>query len=98
MDPEESFRAYVSGRIAALSRAAHHVQRVQVLLDPPDGVRAMDVARHLMEAGRFGATAPDPRPFPARPLVLLPAVPVLLVVGGVAGAVRWWRRRRAVSR
>ncbi|MER5337697.1 WD40 repeat domain-containing protein [Micromonospora sp. NPDC002717] len=75
--------------------------RVQVLLDPPDGVRAMDVARHLMEAGRFGATAPDPRPFPARPLVLLPAVPVLLVVGGgVAGAVLWWRwrRRRAVSR
>ncbi|MEV5768675.1 WD40 repeat domain-containing protein [Micromonospora sp. NPDC052213] len=72
--------------------------RVQVLLDPPDGVRAMDVARHLMEAGRFGATAPDPRPFPARPLVLLPAVLVLLAVGGVAGAVLWWRRRRAVSR
>ncbi|MER7332235.1 MULTISPECIES: WD40 repeat domain-containing protein [unclassified Micromonospora] len=75
--------------------------RVQVLLDPPDGVRAMDVARHLMEAGRFGGPADDPRPFPARPLLLLPAVPVLLlVVGGAVGALLWWRlrRRRAVSR
>ncbi|MGK5521158.1 WD40 repeat domain-containing protein [Micromonospora sp. URMC 107] len=67
---------------------------VETLLDPPGPVWAMDVARDLLVAGRFGAPATDPRPFPARPVILLVAVPPALLVAAVLGSVLLWRRHR----
>jgi hypothetical protein len=73
---------------------------IEVLLDPPDEVVGMDVARDLLEAGRFGGPAREPTALPARPLILLPitavAAPVLFVLLGLVG----WRigRRRSGAR
>lgn len=71
----------------------------EVLVDSPGQVVAMDVPRDLLEAGRFGGPARKPAPFPARPLILVPAVPLLTVLVGLVGLVvvlqvRRWRRSR----
>ncbi|PZG22568.1 hypothetical protein C1I95_05205 [Micromonospora craterilacus] len=66
----------------------------EVLLDPPDEVWSLDVARDLLEAGAFGAPATEPRPFPARPIILLVAVPLALPVVIVVGVLLLWRRHR----
>ncbi|MEV6816551.1 hypothetical protein [Micromonospora sp. NPDC051296] len=66
----------------------------EVLVDPPDEVWSLDVARDLLEAGAFGAPATEPRPFPARPLILLVAVPPALLVAVVVGVLLLWRRHR----
>ena len=66
----------------------------ELLLDPPAEVFALDVARDLLTTGRFGAPAVDPRPFPARPVIALAAVPYVLLAVMVLGAVLLWRRRR----
>ncbi|MBF9134488.1 hypothetical protein I0C86_36995 [Plantactinospora sp. S1510] len=65
-----------------------------VLVDSPGEVLAMDVPRDLLESGRFGGPARQPAPFPARPLILLPAVPLVVVLIGVAVPVIFWVRRR----
>ncbi|MGW1059781.1 hypothetical protein [Micromonospora rubida] len=66
----------------------------ELLLDPPAEVCALDVARDLLTAGRFGAPAVDPRPFPARPVIVLAALPYVALAVMVLGAVVLWRRRR----
>ena len=70
----------------------------KVLVELPDEVLAVDVARDLVEEGKFGGPSPRPAAWPARPdIVAILAVPVLLVVvplGLVAfWLVRRWRRR-----
>ncbi|MEQ4305733.1 hypothetical protein ABNF97_30850 [Plantactinospora sp. B6F1] len=71
----------------------------EVLVDSPGEVLAMDVPRNLLEAGRFGGPARAPAPLPARPVALVLAVPLglLLIVVGVPLAVLFgsWRRRRS---
>ncbi|GGM35274.1 hypothetical protein GCM10011608_19880 [Micromonospora sonchi] len=66
----------------------------EVLLDPPDEVWSLDVARDLLEAGSFGAPATEPRPFPARPIILLVVVPPVLLITVVVGVPLLWRRHR----
>lgn len=75
---------------------------VETLLDPPGEVLGIDVARDLLEAGRFGGPAAQPAMFPARDIIMVPLVllgaPLLLVLG-VTGLVLWrWRRRRRARR
>lgn len=71
---------------------------VETLLDPPDAVLSMDVARDLLEAGRFGGEAKEPGMFPARGVIVVPiaffGAPVVLLVGGVLLGWWLWRRRR----
>jgi hypothetical protein len=52
----------------------------QTLLDPPDGVLTMDVARDLMEAGRFGGPSSSASIFPARSIIWIALVPLTLLV------------------
>lgn len=72
--------------------------RVETLLDPPGEVLGVEVARDLLEAGRFGGPAARPAMFPARNIIVVPLVlfgtPLLLVLG-ITGLVLWRRRRRA---
>ncbi|MBE1488165.1 WD40 repeat domain-containing protein [Plantactinospora soyae] len=66
----------------------------EVLVDSPGEVLAMDVPRELLESGRFGGPARQPAPFPARPLILVPAIPLVVVLSGIAVPVVLWARRR----
>ncbi|MEV6302839.1 WD40 repeat domain-containing protein [Actinoplanes sp. NPDC051861] len=69
----------------------------RTLLDPPDGVLTMDVARDLLEAGRFGGPVPRAEPFPARGIVVVALIPIGLVLLVVTGfALLLIRRRRRV--
>lgn len=74
---------------------------IETLLDPPGEVLGMDVARDLLEAGRFDGPAARPAMFPARDVIMVPLVlfgtPLLLVLG-VIGLVLWRRRRRRRTR
>ncbi|GLI02503.1 WD40 repeat domain-containing protein [Phytohabitans aurantiacus] len=73
---------------------------VETLIDPPDAVLSMDVARDLLEAGRFGGEAKEPDIFPARRIIIVPVAvyssPVLIVVGGAL--IGWWGWRRRHGR
>ncbi|MCW3813240.1 WD40 repeat domain-containing protein [Micromonospora sp. DR5-3] len=66
----------------------------ELLLDPPAEVCALDVARDLLTAGRFGGPAVGPRPFPARPVIVFAAAPYVMLLAALLGAVLLWRRRR----
>ncbi|WP_141714838.1 hypothetical protein [Micromonospora mirobrigensis] len=66
----------------------------ELLLDPPAEVCALDVPRDLLAAGRFGGPAVRARPFPARPIIVLAAVPFLLPLGVVALVLLLWRGHR----
>ncbi|MEV0810117.1 hypothetical protein [Micromonospora sp. NPDC050200] len=66
----------------------------ETLLDPPREVWSMDVARDLLEAGRFGGPPVRARPFPARPVILLAVVPPALLLAVAVGLVVLWRRHR----
>ncbi|MEH1127431.1 WD40 repeat domain-containing protein [Micromonospora sp. CPCC 206061] len=74
---------------------------VETLLDPPDAVLSIDVARDLLEAGRFGGEAQRPGVFPARWVIVVPVAffgaPVVLLAGGVVLGWWLWRRRRRHS-
>jgi hypothetical protein len=59
----------------------------RTLLDPPDGVLTMDVARDLLEAGRFGGPTPRAAPFPARGVIGVALVPIVALTLGAAGLV-----------
>ena len=70
---------------------------IRTLLDPPDGVLTMDVARDLLEAGRFGGSTPRATAFPARDIIAVVLVPLTVLVaaaGIVMLVVRAVRRRR----
>lgn len=71
---------------------------VETLLDPPDAVLSLDVARDLLEAGRFYGEAREPGMFPVRWVIVVPVAffgtPVLIVVGGALIGWWGWRRRR----
>jgi hypothetical protein len=70
----------------------------QTLLDPPDGVLTMDVARDLMEAGRFGGPSSSASIFPARSIIWIALVPlallVLVAVVVLVAVIRLVRRHR----
>lgn len=71
----------------------------EVLLDPPDQVRGLDVARDLLDADRFGGPAPEPGLLPVRPLGwVLASAALLPVILSSAGLLWWLRRRRAKAR
>lgn len=73
----------------------------RVLLDPPDGVLSMDIARDLVVAGRFGGRPAEPDVFPMSTRYLIASAVICAVVGlfafetaRIAGAVRRVRRRQ----
>ncbi|HEX5598136.1 MAG TPA: hypothetical protein VFX61_19290 [Micromonosporaceae bacterium] len=68
----------------------------EVLLDSPGEVLAMDVARDLLEAGRFGGPARDPEPLPARPVILVVLAPLSVLLIAVLGGplLGWYLYRR----
>jgi hypothetical protein len=67
---------------------------VEVLLDPPSSVNAIDVPGGLVEAGRFGGRAERPNPFAARPGAVAVAALVPVLVLAIVMLRRWLRRRR----
>ncbi|HEX8632417.1 MAG TPA: hypothetical protein VF755_30020, partial [Catenuloplanes sp.] len=66
----------------------------EVLLDPPDQVRGVDIARDLIDANRFGGPAPRPGRLPVRPLAVVLATVALLAVVSPSAGLAWWLRRR----
>ncbi|MFC7529867.1 WD40 repeat domain-containing protein [Actinoplanes sp. GCM10030250] len=57
----------------------------RTLLDPPDGVLTMDVARDLLSAGHFGGPEPRAGPFPARSIAALVLIPLALALSLATG-------------
>jgi hypothetical protein len=72
----------------------------ETLLRPPAGVVGLDLARDLVDAGRFGGPAPAPAVFPARWVIVIPllglGLPALAVGLLLFGVTRRLVRRRAV--
>jgi hypothetical protein len=87
---------YETGHVTLLALAPDGSTRT--LLDPPDGVLTMDVARDLLTAGRFGGPSPTASILPARGIILVALVPAGILTAVIAGAtfaIVWRRRRRA---
>jgi hypothetical protein len=74
----------------------------ETLLDPPDAVIGIDVARDLLTAGRFGGASPRPSVFPARWVIVFPLIgfgyPTIAVAGIGWALLHRWRRRRRTRR
>jgi hypothetical protein len=73
---------YETGHITLLALAPDGSTRT--LLDPPDGVLTMDVARDLLEAGRFGGPSSSASIFPARGIIWVMAPPLACLVAVAA--------------
>ncbi|MGY0231451.1 WD40 repeat domain-containing protein [Longispora urticae] len=89
--PDSDYYTAGHARLVALSGGG-----AETLLDPPSGVKAIDVPLDLVEAGRFGGPSVPPEPFPVRGrFVVLAAglVTGLVFVVGVVVAFGIPRRR-----
>ncbi|WP_045744750.1 hypothetical protein [Actinoplanes rectilineatus] len=85
---------YETGHLTLLALGPDGTTRT--LLDPPDGVLTLDVARDLLEAGSFGGPTPTADPFPARGIIWLALAPILLIASPLLfGLALHLRRRRA---
>jgi hypothetical protein len=69
----------------------------RVLLDPPDAVLTLDIARDLLMENRFGGPSSTASMFPPRPIVLIPVVPIIVAaaLGIVLLIIRRVRRAAA---